>query len=145
MPSRPRGGSGDETRSARSRLSEYGLGVETPSQVLPTPAGPRPAGGSNAGRAAPAVSRANWPLRHGGEPAALGMATGLGTNAYRDRPGLVPRHSRLALRGRAAGVRLRVGCGPSAAVRLGVAPAADSKAGSPSIALATAAVTPEKR
>src|SRR5262249_59244201 len=39
---RPGGGLGDETRSARGRLTEYGLDAEASSQVLPTPAGPPP-------------------------------------------------------------------------------------------------------
>jgi len=39
--------------------------------------------------------------------------------------GTVPWHSRLALRGRAAGVRMSVGCGSSAASGPGVASAAD--------------------
>src|SRR5262245_45277149 len=73
------------------------------------------------------------------------MATGPGTNEYRGRPGLVPRHSRLTWRGRAAGARRRVGCGSSLALGPGVAPAADSKPGRRGRALTTAAVTAEKR
>jgi hypothetical protein len=37
LPSRPGGGSGDKTRSARGCLSEYGLGAEAPSQGPPDP------------------------------------------------------------------------------------------------------------
>ena len=85
------------------------------------------------------------PSLRGGEPAASRMATGLGTNEYRDRPGRCPRHSRPALRGRAAGVRMTVGCGSSAAFGPGAAPATDSKPGRRGRALTTAAVTPEKR
>lgn len=39
------------------------------------------------------------------------MAALLGTHEYRDRPGQVPWHSRSALRGWAATVRMTVGCG----------------------------------
>src|SRR6516225_9599115 len=39
------------------------------------------------------------------------MAALLGTHEYRDRPGQVPWHSRSALRGWAARVRMTVGCG----------------------------------
>jgi hypothetical protein len=39
------------------------------------------------------------------------MAALLGTHEYRDRPGQVPWHSRSALLGWAAGVRISVGCG----------------------------------
>jgi len=39
------------------------------------------------------------------------MAALLGTYEYRDGPGQVPWHSRSALRGWAAGVRMSVGCG----------------------------------
>lgn len=39
------------------------------------------------------------------------MAAMLGTDAYGDRPGLVPWHSRPALLGGAARVRMSVGCG----------------------------------
>ena len=67
----------------------------------------------------------------GDEPAVFRMATAPGTNEYRDRPGLVPRHSRLAPRSGAAGVRMRVGCGSSSAWGPGVASALDSQAGSP--------------
>ena len=69
------------------------------------------------------------PSLRGGEPAALRMATGPGTNAYRDRPGHRPRHSRPAPRGWAAGVRMSVGCGSSVAVGPGAASAADNKPG----------------
>ena len=51
----------------------------------------------------------------GDEPADFRLATGPGTNEYRDRPGRVPRHSRLAPRSGAAGVRMSVGCGSSSA------------------------------
>ena len=67
----------------------------------------------------------------GDEPAVFRLATGPGTNEYRDRPGLVPRHSRPTPRGGAAGVRMRVGCGSSSALGPGAAPALDSQAGSP--------------
>src|SRR5881398_3182799 len=73
------------------------------------------------------------------------MATGLGTNEYRDRPGLVPRHSRLAPRGWAAGVRMSVGCGSSWPLGPGAASAADRKPGRRGRVLPAAAVTPEKR
>jgi len=56
------------------------------------------------------------PCPRGGEPAAFRMATEPGTNAYRDRPGRCPRHSRPALASRAAGVRMCVGCGSSVAL-----------------------------
>src|SRR5215831_15337859 len=55
---RPGGGSGDETRSARGCLSEYGLSAEALSHVSPTPAEPQPPRGGIAGRPAPPVSRA---------------------------------------------------------------------------------------
>src|SRR5262245_25176533 len=73
------------------------------------------------------------------------MATEPGTNAYRDRPGCCPQHSRPAPRSGAAGVRMSVGCGSSAALGPGVAPVADSKPGRRGRALPTAAVTSEKR
>src|SRR5262245_28433263 len=73
------------------------------------------------------------------------MATGPGANEYRGRPGLVPRHSRLTWRGRAAGARMRVGCGSSLALGPGVAPASDSQPGRRGRAVTTAAVTAEKR
>src|SRR5207244_976380 len=41
------------------------------------------------------------------------MAADVGTNEYRDRPGLVPWHSRPALESWAARVRMSVGCGSS--------------------------------
>jgi hypothetical protein len=50
-----------------------------------------------------------------GKPVDLGMATEPGTNAYRDRPGRSPWHSRPVLRSGAAGVRMCVGCGSSVA------------------------------
>ena len=51
----------------------------------------------------------------GDEPAVFRLAAKRGTNEYRDRPRLVPRHSRLAPRSGAARVRMRVGCGSSLA------------------------------
>jgi hypothetical protein len=70
------------------------------------------------------------PSLRGGEPDVFRMATDPGTDKYRDRPGPCPRHSRLALRSGAAGVRMSVGCGSSVACGPGAAPAADSQAGS---------------
>src|SRR5215471_11188576 len=42
-----------------------------------------------------------------------------GTHEYRDGPGQVPWHSRSALRGCAAGVRMTVGCGSTLRLALG--------------------------
>ena len=67
----------------------------------------------------------------GYEPADFRLATASGTNEYRDRPGLVPRHSRPAPRSGAAGVRMSVGCGSSSAWGREPAPALDRQAGSP--------------
>src|SRR5436309_13703819 len=77
---RPGGGSGDETRSARGRLSEYGLGAEAPSQVLPTPAGPRPRRRRDRLTTRPAREPVlTGPYHPGGETAALSLAPHLGT------------------------------------------------------------------
>src|SRR5262245_11632717 len=51
--------------------------------------------------------------RSPGSPPQLRMATDPGTDAYRDRPGPGPWHSRPALRSGAARVRRSVGCGSS--------------------------------
>ena len=59
------------------------------------------------------------------------MAALLGTYEYRDGPGQVPWHSRSALGGWAAGVRMSVGCGsPRPLVVVRSASAADKQAGS---------------
>jgi hypothetical protein len=55
----------------------------------------------------------------------------LGTDEHRDGPRQVPRHSRPALRGWAARVRMGVGCGSSMPCGAAAAPVADSQAGSP--------------
>src|SRR3954452_16488850 len=72
------------------------------------------------------------------------MATEPGTHEYRDRPGHSAWHSRPALLRGAAGVRMSVGCGSSAAWGPGVAPAAGCKPSRQGQALPTAAVTSEK-
>src|SRR5262249_48225008 len=78
-------------------------------------------------------------------PSHIRMATVSGTNAYRDRPGRCPRHSRPALRGRAAGVRMSVGCGRSVAVSQGPRLPPVAQPGRRAVAFATAAVTQEQR
>jgi hypothetical protein len=91
------------------------------------------------------VARPNWTLLSRSEPADLRMATVSGTYAYRDRPGLDPRHSRPVLRSGAAGVRMSVGCGSSCGRRgresrlPGI-----SQPGRREIAFATAAVSPDR-
>jgi len=127
----PRRWVGGQARSARSCLKENGLGAEAPSPVHPTPAAaPRRR------RQRPTTRPAREPCLTGpflgeGEPADVRLATESGTNAYRDRSGRCPRHSRPALRSGAAGVRRSVGCGSSMALGPGAASVADSQAGSP--------------
>ena len=132
-----RGGGPGDKRDQREAVSvRTGLMPKHHPRVHPTPAA-APREGGNARRPAPPVSRAKLdPSACGGEPVALRMATEPGTNAYRDRPGRCPRHSRPALRSGAAGVRMSVGCGSSRGPGgPGAASAADSQAGSRSARL----------
>src|SRR5262249_26071210 len=115
-------------------------------KVHPTPAGaPRRRRERQTTRPAREPSRTG-PCLRAGEPAELRMATGPGTNEYRDRPGHASWHSRpRAAGGGAGGGRMWVGGGSSVAVGPGAAPAADDKPGRGGAAFATAAVHPGPR
>ena len=124
-----------------------GLAPRRHPKVHPTPAGPRPRRRRNRPTTRPAREPCLTGLSLGGdEPAVFRMATAPGTNEYRDRPGLVPRHSRPdpAGRGRRSPhecwVRLVLGLGGQES-RL---PSID-KPGRRPMPFAAAAVTPEKR
>jgi hypothetical protein len=117
-----------------------------PPKVPPTPAAAPPQDRRSRRTTRPAREPGRTGLSLRGEsPPHFRMATAPGTDAYRDRPGRCPRHSRPTLPGWAAGVRMSVGCGSSAAVGPGVAPARDSQAGSPRDCRTTAAVNPGSR
>ena len=109
---------------------ENGLGAEAPSQNPPDPhrsAAPRLRSSCLTTRPGREPGQTGPSLR-GGSPPHFRMATDPGTNEYRDRPGHCLRHSRPALRGWAAGVRMSVGCGSSSAC----GPGADACSRSPS-------------
>jgi hypothetical protein len=142
---RPGGGSGDERDQRAAVPSKRAWCRSTlPRSTRPPPERPGAGGKRRTTRPAREPSRTG-PSLGGGEPAELRRATEPGPNAYRDRPGRCPWHSRLALRGGAARVRRRVGCGSSAACRPGVASAPDEEAGSPrAVPRPPLAVTSEK-